>query len=204
MLAFCRNWRASPLFQSQYEDRAHKFFPAYGPKQLREKSYHTVELLKKLEKNVTLYTQLPESKQAIIDLTIVEELIAHPDTELYMNVMGQGREPIAVALNRGEGDYPIQNHVGTFERRPEVFDYNSYISNYQLRPEQLEAFDLTNGTSTTYEDLLGNPHTNTVIHIRTLVQFLVKQIHQQYHLQVTTLRQIILNCNILVVWYSIV
>lgn len=95
-----------------------------------------------------------------IDLTIVEGVLAHPDTELHMNVMGQGREPIAMILNRGLGDYPLKNHIGTFERRLEICKYNPYISNYLAKDEQIESFDLSNSTSTTYEDLVGNSHTN--------------------------------------------
>ena len=118
-------------------------------------------MFNELDKNGTLYTQLPENKQLLIDCTIVEQLLAHPDTELYMNVMGQGQEPIAMVLNRGQGDYPLKNHISTFERRPEVFDYNSYISNYLARDYQIENFDLTNSSFITYEDLLGNSHNNT-------------------------------------------
>lgn len=77
-----------------------------------------------------------------------------------MNVMGQGREPIAMILNLGLGNYPLQNHIGTFERRPEICKYNSYISNYLAKDAQIEGFDLSNSTSTTYEDLVGNSHTN--------------------------------------------
>ena len=39
------------------------------------------------------------------------------DGDLHMNIMGQGREPIAMLLNRDLGTYPLQNHIGTFERR---------------------------------------------------------------------------------------
>ena len=117
-------------------------------------------MLEKLGKNITKYNELPENRQLQIDLTIVEGLLAHPDTELHMNVMGQGREPIAMVLNRGLGDYPLKNHIGTFERRPEICKYNSYISNYLAKPEQIESFDRSNSTSTTYEDLVGNSHTN--------------------------------------------
>ena len=74
--------------------------------------------------------------------------------------MGQGREPIAMVLNRGEGDYPIRHHIATFERRPEISGYNSYISNYVTDEVQIENFDSTNATSITYKDLFGNSHTN--------------------------------------------
>ena len=104
--------------------------PAYGIQQVTNKHKHTLEVLEKLGKNITKYNELPEAKQLQIDLTIVEGLLAHPDTELHMNVMGQGREPIALVLNRGLGNYPLQNHIGTFERRPEISEYNPYISNY--------------------------------------------------------------------------
>ena len=77
-----------------------------------------------------------------------------------MNVVGQGQEPIAMILNRGRGNYPLQNHIGTFEWRPEICKYNSYISNYLAKDAQIEGFDLSNSTSITYEDLVGNSHTN--------------------------------------------
>ena len=77
-----------------------------------------------------------------------------------MNVMGQGREPIALVLNRSLGNYPLQNHIGTFERRSEISEYNPYISNYLAKDSQIKGFDLSNPTSITYEDLIGNSHTN--------------------------------------------
>lgn len=117
-------------------------------------------MLEKLGKNITKYNELPDDKQLQIDLTIIEGLLAHPDTELHMNAMGQGREPIAMILNRGMGDYPLQNHIGTFERRPEICKYNPYISNYLAKDAQIEGFALSNSTSITYEDLVGNSYTN--------------------------------------------
>ena len=63
------------------------------------KDKHTRQVLKKLGKNVTRYNELPVNKQRQIDFAIVEALLAHPDTELHMNVIGQGREPIAMVLN---------------------------------------------------------------------------------------------------------
>jgi len=152
--------RAAPLLQSRYEDRDKEFLPAYGIQQVANKDKHTLEVLEKLGKNITKYNELPESKQLQIDLTIVEGLLAHRDTELHMNVMGQGREPIALVLNRGLGDYLLQNHIGTFERRPEISEYNPYISNYLAKDSQIKGFDLSNSTSITYEDLMGNSHTN--------------------------------------------
>lgn len=117
-------------------------------------------MLEKLKKNITKYNELPENKQLQIDLTIVEGLLAHPDTELHMNVMAQGREPIAFVLNRGLGNYPIPNHTATYERRPEISKYNAYITNYQANPKQMQAFDASNGTVINYEDLIGNVQTN--------------------------------------------
>lgn len=152
--------RAAPLLQSRYQDNDKKFLPTYSIQQIVNKEKHTLEVLEKLEKNITKYNQLSADKQLQIDLTIVEGLLAHPDTELYMNVMGQGREPIAVVLNRGLGNYPLPNHIGTFERRPEISHYNSYISNYLAKPGQIEKFDASNSTSITYQDLIGNSHTN--------------------------------------------
>lgn len=152
--------RAAPLLQSRYEDRDKEFLPAYGIQQVANKDKHTLEVLEKLGKNITKYNELPDNKQLQIDLTIVEGLLAHRDTALHMNVMGQGREPIALVLNRGLGDYPLQNHIGTFERRPEISEYNPYISNYLAKDSQIKGFDLSNSISITYEDLMGNSHTN--------------------------------------------
>ena len=152
--------RAAPLLQSRYEDRDKEFLPAYSIQQVVNKDKHTLEVLEKLGKNITKYNELPEAKQLQIDLTIVERLLAHPDTELHMNVMGQGREPIALVLNRGLGNYPLKNHIGTFERRPEICEYNPYISNYLGKDSQIKGFDLSNSTSISYEDLVGNSHTN--------------------------------------------
>ena len=152
--------RAALLLQSRYEDKDKEFLPAYGIQQVVNKDKHTLEALEKLGKNITKYIELPEDKQLQIDLTIVEGLLAHTDTELYMNVMGQGREPIAIVLNRGLGDYPLTNHIGTFERRPEICKYNPYISNYLAKPRQIENFDASNSSSITYQDLVGNLHTN--------------------------------------------
>jgi len=152
--------RAAPLLQSKYEDRDKEFLPAYSPKQLTNKENHTLEVLEELNKNITKYNELPENERSQIGFTIVEGLLAQPDTELHMNVMGQGREPIVVALNRGRGDYPLPNHIATFERRPEICQYNSYISNYLAKPGQIEKFDASNSSSITYEDLVGNSHTN--------------------------------------------
>lgn len=98
--------------------------PASGIQQVANKDKHTLEMLEKLGKNITKYNELPEAKQLQIDITIVERLLAHPDTELHMNV--KGKEPIALVLNRGLGNYPLQNHIGTFERRPEISEYNPY------------------------------------------------------------------------------
>jgi hypothetical protein len=155
-----RKRRAAPLLQSKYEDKDKEFFPAYSVSQGGKKNKHTLQVLKELDKNITKYNELPESKQLQIDFTVVEGLLAHPDTELYTNVMGQGREPIALVLNRGLGDYPLPNHISTFERRPEICKYNSYISNYLAEPGQIKNFDASNSSSITYQDLVGNSQTN--------------------------------------------
>lgn len=78
-----------------------------------------------------------------------------------MNVMGQGREPIAAAFNReGSGNYSIPNHTTRFEGRPEIFEYNHYISNYGAEDWQMEKFDNSVNTSIPYEDLFGNLQVN--------------------------------------------
>jgi hypothetical protein len=152
--------RSTPLLQSKYESKDDKFLPAYSIQQVNNKNKHTFEVLQKLNRNITKYNELAQAKKLQVDLTIVEELLAHPDTELHMNVFAQGREPIAMILNRGMGNYLIQNHIATFERRPEICKYNSYISNYVAEEQQIEKFDRSNGTSVNYEDLVGNSYTN--------------------------------------------
>lgn len=152
--------RVSPLLQSRYEEKNKEFLPVYSIRQLENKNKHTIEALKELGRNITKYNKLPKDKSLKVDLTIVEELLAHPDTELYMNVMGQGREPIVMVLNRGRGNYPFMNHIGTFERRSEISKYNAYISNYLATPKQIKNFDASKSSSITYQDLTGNSHTN--------------------------------------------
>ena len=90
----------------------------------------------------------------------MERLLAHPDTELHSNVMGQAREPIFLVLNRGKENYPLSGHVATFERRPEISKYSSYITDYIAKDKQIKDFDLSNSTSITYEDVFGSSHTN--------------------------------------------
>ena len=119
-----------------------------------------MEVLNKLGKNITTYNELPEDTRLQVDLTVVESLLAHPDTEVHANVMGQGREPIFMVLNRGNGNYPLKNHIGTFERRPEICKYSPYITNYVAAPAQIRDFDLSTNTSIPYEDLIGNSQTN--------------------------------------------
>ena len=63
-------------------------------------------------------------------------------------------------LNRGRGNYPFKNHISTCERRPEISEYNAYITNYLAKPKQIENFDRSNGTLIEYEDLVGNSHIN--------------------------------------------
>jgi len=86
----------------------------------------------------------------IFDIDLIETLLGHPDTEIYPNVMGQGRELIFTALNRGHGDYAIPNHIATFERQSEITHLNLYISNYILDDPQVQKFDLSNRTEITY------------------------------------------------------
>jgi hypothetical protein len=146
--------------QSKYEDRDKEFLPAYSIQQIEKKNKHTLEVLQKLGENITKYNELSQNKKLQIGLTIVEELLAHPDTELHMNVIAQGREPILIILNRGLGNYSLTNHISTFERRPEICKYNSYLTNYVADDAQIKNFDFNNNTSITYEDLVENSHTN--------------------------------------------
>lgn len=138
--------RAAPLYQSKYQDKENQFLPVYSVQQLTKKNKHTLDILGKLNKNIIKYNELPDSKKLQIDLTIVEELLAHPDTELYTNVMAQGRDPVIMVLNRGIGNYSLKNHISTFERRPEISKYNSYITNYVAKQKQIRDFDRSNSS----------------------------------------------------------
>ena len=155
-----KNRQAGPLLQSRYENKDKEFFPAYSTKQLAEKNKHTYEILQKLGKNVTKYNELSKNEKLRVDVTIVEELLGQSDSELYTNVIRQGREPISLVLNRGLENYSLKNHIATFERRPEICEYNSYISNYISKKIQIENFDLSNSTSITYKNLIGDSYTN--------------------------------------------
>jgi hypothetical protein len=145
--------RKSPLIQSRDE----QFFPVYSLKQLAKKEKHTFEVLNDLGLNTTAY---PGSKKLKVNIDIVESFLAHPDTELHMNVMGQAREPIAMLLNRVHGNYPIKNHINTFEWRPEISSYNPYITQYIAEEYQIANFERSNSTSISYEDVNSNSKTN--------------------------------------------
>lgn len=151
--------RAGPLLQSKFEGTDKQFLPVYSLKQIELKNKHALELLEKLNKNITKYNELPAIKRWQLDISTMEKLIAHPDTELYSNVMGQGREPIFLVLNRGLGNYTFPNHIGTFERN-EMYNYNVYITNYILSREQMKNFDASKNSSIIYQDLFGNSHLN--------------------------------------------
>ena len=151
--------RSAPLLKSEVENPEKGFFPAYTPEQLAYKNYHTLEIFAELKKNGTRYFELPETKQRLIDVTIVEALLKHPSTKIYDDAMGQGREPIFVAFNSGKQDYSIPNHMATFDRRPE-FKYSHYITNYMGQDDQVEKFMASGNTSITYDDLSGNSQTN--------------------------------------------
>lgn len=75
--------------------------------------------------------------------------------------MGQGREPITLVLNRGLGGYPIENHIASFERRPEIMKFNPYITTYQAQDRQMDNFNATQNHTMMYQDLVGNWQTNT-------------------------------------------
>jgi len=63
--------------------------PIYYIKQIENKEKHTLEVLKALKKNITDYKELPATKRSEISIKIVEELLAHLDTEVHTNVIGQ-------------------------------------------------------------------------------------------------------------------
>lgn len=153
--------RSSPLIQSQYELDNKEFLPCYSVEQLDIKDYHILEILKNQGQNITEYLQLTVREKLLFDYSIIEKLLGHPKTELYTNVMAQGREPVFLILNRGLGDYPIKNHIAIFERRPELGKYDYYITNYAAKDPQIEKFDLSSNSIINYEDLLGNSKTNT-------------------------------------------
>lgn len=153
--------RYSPLLQSQFEDRENQFFPAYSVPQVNKKDGHTIQILEKLNLDITKYNELSPKQQAQVGIKIIELLLAHPHTEFYPIAIGQGREPISIVLNRGQGDYPVKNHIALFERRPEICKCNPYISNYFVNEGQLKDFDDSKNNSTVYEDLMGNLHNET-------------------------------------------
>jgi hypothetical protein len=74
--------------------------------------------------------------------------------------MAQGREPVFFVVNRWLEDYAILNHTAIFENRPEISKYNSYISDYQPSPNQMNEFDQSINNITKYEDLVSNIKTN--------------------------------------------
>jgi len=83
---------------------------------------------------------------------LCHKLLHHPATEIYDNVIGQGREPINVAINQNGTNYPIPNHAATFERKPQLYEHNHFITQYKLRNSQVEKFDNSMETTTTYQD----------------------------------------------------
>ena len=155
-----RERRTSPLILSKYEDKDKGLFPAYSIPQVGKKQIHTIQILERLNRDVEKYMQATENERLQFDIDIVERLLGHPETEVHMDAMGQGREPIILMLNRGLGDYPIPNHVATLERRPEICSYNTYISNYIAKESQVKDFDMSQGSETPYEDLFGNSQIN--------------------------------------------
>ena len=100
------------------------------------------------------------AEQQQMSFKLAENLLAHPETEVYMNAMGQGREPIVCVINRGKGGYQPANHSATFDRHPYVWQHNHYISQYVPSPKQVEDFDKSVNMSITYEDIFGNLKTN--------------------------------------------
>ena len=80
LVRITKDRRAASLLQSRYEDKDKNFLPAYSVRQIGKKDKHTLQMLKRLGKNVTKYTQLTENEQLQVDITIVEALLAHPDT----------------------------------------------------------------------------------------------------------------------------
>lgn len=73
------------------------------------------------------YIELSQNERVVTDITIVESLLAYPRMKLHMNVIGQDRKLIIVALNQGQENYPLRNHMATFERRPEIYNFNPYL-----------------------------------------------------------------------------
>lgn len=153
--------RANPLVQSNFEDEEIRFYPAYSLNQSDVKYDHTKKFLELIGKDVEQFESLPKIEQRKIAIDIVEKLLENPGTEIYSNAMGQGREPIFLALNRGTEGYPVEHHAASFERRPEIWKYNSYISNYILKSNQVTRFDNSVNTTIDYKDLMGNSITNT-------------------------------------------
>lgn len=120
--------------------------------QVFAKLKHWKELLVQLGEDVIAFSKLEKYEQVIKGIGFVEKLLNDPETEFYYNATLQLREPGIVVLNRGLGDYPIENHIATFESNT-LYEFNSFISSYTLREEQLEAFDQSiNGTKISNPD----------------------------------------------------
>lgn len=105
--------------------------------------------------------QKMQGEQSTIAIRLLERLLGHNATELYSKVLGQGREPIVVALNRGENGYIPANHWATFANCLELGNFSAYITNYIATLDQIERFDNSSGTNYTYENLLGDSITTT-------------------------------------------
>lgn len=153
--------RVSPLIKSDFEDVEKGFFPVTSVNQLVKKDYHRRgDILNELNVSLDEYNNLSQSSKLKVSFNILENLLKHPDTEIYNNSMAQYREPVFVILNRGLGDYPIPNHAAIYERKPEIYNYNSYITDYQLKVPQVDKFDNSVNTTIEYKDSFGNQITN--------------------------------------------
>lgn len=157
-----RDRHKSPRFLSQFESESAKFKPVYGSQQLFEKRNHVFEIERKLGSTQTFaeFNKLPNSEIWLRGLKIKERLLQHPDTQLLKSVMAQGREPVFLLHNNGNGTYPIKDHIATFERRPELGSSNFYITDYVINFDQVKDLYSNDQIVIDYTDLLGNPQTN--------------------------------------------
>lgn len=157
-----RQRRTTPVIKSNFEDKTKNFSPAYAVGQLFKKDGHIIEIIGKADGPLAVaeYGNLNLQQRAKVAVGMLEKLLEHPDTEIHAHAMGQAREPIVVALNRGKTDYPYKNHAASFERKRELYENNHFISGYSLSNEQVRKFDQSMGTQTNYTDSLGNEVTN--------------------------------------------
>lgn len=150
--------RSQPLIKSGYQDEKNNFHPAYSLDQLdlESKTDHVKKILQALAEELRQFAEGTANQKKLMSIRLVENLLGHPDTKFYFNAMLQKREPGIIVFNSGNGSYPVRNHLATFERQPALYDFNSFISQYQLADAQVREFYQSMNESIFYKDHFGN------------------------------------------------